>query len=219
MNAGGSCDPPIDVLYCSAYGLLKQLFLGVCLGLMFERRIRMLHVGPPCSGCSVARNGIASKRMRSEQYPAGLPFLSDVRRETVTLGDALAEFPIKLCQAVSLVGCVWTWETQWISLMWIYQQVKALMWKCCKRRHTLLCAHLVRHGRSQLVQRQGFDQALELVRHCMSTKPHQMLRGSGPDGRAWAATASPYWQAFAEQLALTCCVCEPCADKCIIKSR
>ena len=88
MNAGWCVGPPIDILYCSDYDLLNPLFLGVCLGLIFERRIRMLHVGPPCSSFSMACNGTASTRMRSEEFPAGLPDLSDVRWDKVTLGNA-----------------------------------------------------------------------------------------------------------------------------------
>ena len=45
-NAGWACGPPIDILYCPDFDLLNPLFLGLCLGLIFERRIRMLHVGP-----------------------------------------------------------------------------------------------------------------------------------------------------------------------------
>ena len=45
-NAGWSVAPPIDILYCPEFDLLNPLFLGLCLGLIFERRIRMLHVGP-----------------------------------------------------------------------------------------------------------------------------------------------------------------------------
>ena len=42
-----------------------------------------------------------------------------------------------------------------------------------------------------------------------------MLRGSGPDGRAWTAIASPYWPAFADEWALTCGFCAPCEDELI----
>ena len=70
------------------------MFLGICLGLIFERRIRMLHVGPPCSSFSMSCNGCPSTMMRSEEHPEGLPFLSQIRREKVTLGNALAEVAV-----------------------------------------------------------------------------------------------------------------------------
>ena len=72
----------------------------------------------------MACNGTHSIRMRSEEFPAGLPFLSQVRREKVTLGNALAEVAAKLCQAMSLIGGLWTWEQPWTSLMWIFLLLK-----------------------------------------------------------------------------------------------
>ena len=68
---GWSLAPPIDILYCPDYDLLNPLFLGLCLGLIFERRIRLLHVGPPCSSFSMACNGCVSTMMRSVQFPEG----------------------------------------------------------------------------------------------------------------------------------------------------
>ena len=68
-EAGWSVGPPIDILYCADYDLLNPLFLGICLGLIFERRIRMLHVGPPCSSFSMACNGCVATMMRSVVFP------------------------------------------------------------------------------------------------------------------------------------------------------
>ena len=215
MNAGWACGPPIDILYCSDYDLLNPLFLGVCLGLIFERRIRMLHVGPPCSSFSMACNGTASTRMRSEQFPAGLPNLSKVRQEKVTLGNALAEVATKLCQAISLVGCLWTWEQPWTSLMWIYPPVKAFLLKYCEAKAYIDVCSFGAPWKKPTGLAANFEKILELVRYCTCTKPHQILRGTGPDGRAWTAIASPYWPAFADEWALTCGFCEPCEDELI----
>lgn len=132
MNAGWACGLSIDILHCSDYDILNPLFLGVRLGIFFGRRIRMLHVRPPCSSFSMACNGTVSIRMRSAQYPAGLALLSAVRGEKVTLGDALVEAATKLCQAMSLVGCLWTRERPWTSFIWIYQPVKALSLNYCE---------------------------------------------------------------------------------------
>ena len=49
MEAGWKVGPPIDILYDPNYDLLNPIFLGIYFGLIFEKRIRMLHVGPPCS--------------------------------------------------------------------------------------------------------------------------------------------------------------------------
>ena len=37
--AGWSVGPPIDIVYCKDFDLLNQIFLGLCLCLIFERRI------------------------------------------------------------------------------------------------------------------------------------------------------------------------------------
>ena len=71
----------------------------------------------------MACHGVLSTRMRSVEFPMGLPNLSSVRAEKVALGNALAEVAIKLCQAMSLIGALWTWEQPWTSLMWVYPPV------------------------------------------------------------------------------------------------
>ena len=213
MNAGWAVAPPIDILYCADYDLLNPLFLGVCLGLIFERRIRMLHVGPPCSSFSMACNGTPSTRMRSEEFPAGLPHLSDVRREKVTLGNALAEVATKLCRAMSLVGNLWTWEQPWTSLMWIYPPVKEFLTMYCIALAYIDVCSFGAPWKKPTGLAANFEKILDLVRYCTCKKPHQILRGTGPDGRAWTAIASPYWPAFAEEWALTCGFCQPCADE------
>ena len=53
----------------------------------------------------------------------GLPNLSAIRLEKVTLGNALAEAAVKLCKAQGLAGGLSTWEQPWTSLMWIYPPV------------------------------------------------------------------------------------------------
>ena len=213
MNAGWAVGPPIDILYCADFDLLNPLFLGVCLGLIFERRIRMLHVGPPCSSFSMACNGTPSTRMRSEKIPAGLPNLSAVRQEKVTLGNALAEVAIKLCKAMSLVGGLWTWEQPWTSLMWIYPPVKAFLALYGLALAYIDVCSFGAPWKKPTGLAANFEQILQLVRYCTCTKPHQILRGQGPGGKAWTAIASPYWPAFAEEWALTCGFCQPCVEE------
>ena len=212
-SAGWAVGPPIDILYCPEFDLLNPLFLGLCLGLIFERRIRMLHVGPPCSSFSMACNGCASTMMRSVKFPAGLPVLSAIRREKVTLGNALAEVAVKLCQAQSLAGGLWTWEQPWTSLMWIYEPVKAFL---AKYGEALAYVDVCSFGapwKKPTGLAANFQQILELVRYCSCKKPHTILRGQGPGGKAWTAIASPYWPAFATEWALVCAFCKPCADE------
>ena len=81
MAAGWAVGPPIDILYCPEFDLLNPLFLGFCLGLIFERRIRLLHVGPPCSSFSMACNGCLSTMMRSPNFCGTMQSLMMRRRE------------------------------------------------------------------------------------------------------------------------------------------
>ena len=53
------------------------------------------------------------------------------------------------------------------------------------------------------------------ARTCVCTKPHTVLRGQGPGGKAWTAIASLYWQAFAHAWASECSFRKPCADELI----
>ena len=46
------CGPPIDVVIDSSFNLLNPAFLSVLLGLVFEGRVALLHVGLPCSSFS-----------------------------------------------------------------------------------------------------------------------------------------------------------------------
>ena len=59
----------------------------------------------------------------------------------------------------------------------------------------------------------NFEAIEEVSRFCVCTKPHQILRGQGPGGKAWTAIASPYWPAFAAEWADVCGFCRPCPDE------
>ena len=212
-NAGWPIAPPIDIFFCAEFGLLNPLFLGVCLGIIFGRRIRLLHVGPPCSSFSMACNGCMSTRMRSAKFPGGLPELSDVRRDRVTLGNALAEVAVKLCQAQSLAGGLWTWEQPWSSLMWIYHPVQAFL---LKYREGMAYVDVCAFGAPWKMPTglaANFHAIEELFRLCTCMKPHTILRGPGPGGKAWTAIASPYWPAFAAEWAVVCNFCKPCHEE------
>ena len=89
------CGPPIDILYNADYDVLNPLFFCIMLGLIFERLIRVIHLGPPCSSFSLAVNRFKSYAMRSAKFPAGFKDLHPHREEKVRLGNALAEISRK----------------------------------------------------------------------------------------------------------------------------
>ena len=104
--------------------------------------------------------------MRSVLYPEGLPVLSAIRREKVTLGNALAEVAVKLCQAMSLAGALWTWEQPWTSLMWIYPPVKAFLAKCGEAfAYVDVCSYGAPWKKPTGLAA-NFKKILELVRYC-----------------------------------------------------
>ena len=99
--------------------------------------------------------------------------------------------------------------------MWIYPPVKAFLLKYCEAKAYIDVCSFGAPWKKPTGLAANFENILELVRYCTCTRPHQILRGTGPDGRAWTAIASPYWPAFADEWALTCGFCEPCEDELI----
>ena len=131
--------------------------------------------------------------MRSLDFPAGLPNLNSVRHEKVTLGNALAVVALKLCQAQSLAGGLWTWEQPWTSLMWVYPPVAAFMAKYAEAKAYIDACFFGAPWKKPTGLASNFIEILAIIRYCCCTKPHQILRGQGPGGKAWTAIASPYW--------------------------
>ena len=44
MHQGWACGPPIDILYNPEFDLLNLLFFAVVLGLIWEKRVRLLEL-------------------------------------------------------------------------------------------------------------------------------------------------------------------------------
>lgn len=72
LRQGWPCGPPVDIVYHPDFDLLHPLFLSVALCLIFERCVRVLHLGPPCSSFSMACNRFKRYAMRSAMKPDGL---------------------------------------------------------------------------------------------------------------------------------------------------
>ena len=56
LRQGLPCGPPLDKLKNPEVDLLNFVFLAIVLGLISERLIRVLHLGPPCVSFSMACN-------------------------------------------------------------------------------------------------------------------------------------------------------------------
>ena len=71
VRQGWTCGPPIDVIFNPDFDCLNPGFVGVVIGLILERRVRVLHVGPPCASFSMAVNRFPQYAMRSKAFPDG----------------------------------------------------------------------------------------------------------------------------------------------------
>ena len=129
LRQGWPCGPPVDIVYNPDFDLLNPLFLSVVLGLIFERLVRLMHLGPPCSSFSMAVNRFASYAMRSSDEPQGFDDLPPHREEKVRLGNALAEVSSRLAEAQDKAGNFWMLEQPATSLMWLFAPIAALIAK------------------------------------------------------------------------------------------
>ena len=129
LAQGWACGPPVDVVYNPDFDLLNPLFMAVVLGLIFERLVRVLHLGPPCSSFSMAVNRFKSYAMRSAKEPGGFRNLPPHREEKVRLGNALAQVAVRLAEAQEKAGNYWMLEQPATSLMWLYEPIANLIAK------------------------------------------------------------------------------------------
>lgn len=58
-------------MYNPDFDLMNPFFLAIVLGIIFERLIRVLHLGPPCISFSMACNRFKRYAMRSSREPGG----------------------------------------------------------------------------------------------------------------------------------------------------
>lgn len=104
LRQGCPCGPPVDIVYNPDFDLLNPFFLAIVLGLIFERLIRVLHLGPPCSSFSMACNRFKRYAMRSSREPGGFKKLLPHRVQKVRLGNALADIAARLADAQEKEG-------------------------------------------------------------------------------------------------------------------
>ena len=81
--------PPVDVLFCQWMDLLNPGFLYIVLGIIQEKRVCLLWLGPPCASFSMAINRFSHLCLRSLRFPDGIPELQGLPAETVAMGNAL----------------------------------------------------------------------------------------------------------------------------------
>ena len=210
IQEGWPCGPPIDILYNPEFDVLNPLFFAVILGLIFERLIRVLHLGPPCSSFSMAVNRFPVYAMRDAKHPEGFGNLPPHRRIKVQLGNALAEIAERLAQAQVKAGNYWMLEQPATSLMWLYKPIAKLI---AGDGVYIVVTDVCMFGapwRKPTSIAGNFPGLLKLRRRCNGQHKHITLQGTAPCGKSWTAVASPYWPEFV-RVWVRCCASLFCA--------
>ena len=198
LRQGWPCGPPVDIVFNPELDLLNPLFFAVVLGLIYERRVRLLHLGPPCSSFSMACNRFPQYAMRSASEPGGFANLPPHRAEKVRLGNALAEVSVRLAEAQEKALNFWTFEQPATSLMWLFTAVLLLMQKATSFAVLIDVCMFGAPWRKPTTIAANFASILRLRRKCNGQHHHISLQGNSPDGRSWTAVASPYWPQLSE---------------------
>ena len=185
----------------------------MCLGLIFERRIRLLHLGPPCSTFSMACNRFHQCRLRSHQHPAGLPTLNKIQRIKTTEGNGLADVAAELAVAQTRIKEEATFEQPASSLMLVYEPVKKLAAEVLT---VSVSVDVCMFGAPWIKPTKllaSFPQIKGLKRVCDHSHVHIGLQGKAPCGENWTVLASPYWPKFAQEWVRTCAFLRPASSE------
>ena len=206
LRQGWPCGPPVDIVYNPDFDLLNPLFLSIVLGLIFERLVRVLHLGPPCSSFSMAVNRFKTYAMRSSDRPEGFDDLPPHREEKVRLGNALAEVSARLAEAQEKAGSYWILEQPATSLMWLFAPIAASIAQITIFLVVIDVCMFGAPWRKPTTLASNFEGITRLHRKCDGRHNHISLQGNAPCGKRWAAVASPYWPEFARVWVAICLV-------------
>ena len=117
---GWETGPPLDFLMDPSWDVFHPEFLGLLLGILFERRVRILHLGTPCSSFSMAFNGFPSHAIRDAARPEGFPNLGEKQREMIETGNMLVYVGIALLKVQQKLDMTWSWEQPASSLQLLF---------------------------------------------------------------------------------------------------
>ena len=196
LRQGWSAAPPIDVIDCADFDCLDPAFVAVLLGLILERRFRLIHLGPPCSSFSMACNRFLKYAMRSAAFPAGLAGLLPHQLEKVSLGNALATVAAHLIDAQCRAGGLWTLEQPTSSLMWLFAPIAEIM---ARLQAIMVKTDVCFYGapwKKPTTVATNHQPLLTIANKCRCKVPHLVLQGNAPGGKSWTAIASPYWPGY-----------------------
>ena len=203
MDAGWQVAPPIDVVIDPAFNLLDPLFVAVILGVLSEGRVALLHLAPPCSTWSRAVNRFLSHRLRSSEFPGGLPNLDSAKQEKVRLGNELAQVALDLAKQQHAsgndMGGFWQLEQPSGSIMLLWEPWAAFVRGvgACRADRDVCVDGAPWRKPTAIIANSSVVSTLRAS--CPGCATHVELAGKAPDGRQWTAIVSPYWPAFCDR--------------------
>ena len=198
---GWETGPPVDFLWDETWDVFNPEFLCMLLGILYERRVKLLHLGTPCSSFSMAFNRFVSHAIRSAKFPGGLPDLNAKKRQMVEVGNLLVHVGVALLKAQESMSLLWTWEQPASSLQLLYQplaeafQSYAACW---------VISHVCAYGAPWLKPTAVISNSLlieGLCLRCPGCESHIRIEGKAPCGNNWSKIASAYWPEWAKAFA------------------
>ena len=198
---GWETAPPIDILFDESWDVFNAEFLGMLLGILYERRVKLLHLGTPCSSFSMAFNRFKKWAIRSAKFPGGLPGLNAKQQHMVEIGNLLVHVGISLLKAQEAMGMLWTWEQPATSLQLLYKPLYDIfeMYAVC-----FVVSHLCAYGAPWLKPTMVISNSLlieTLNKLCPGCLEHIRIEGKAPCGANWSKIASAYWPEWAMDFA------------------
>ena len=192
--------PPVDVLFSQWMDLLNPGFLYIVLGIILEKRVCLLWLGPPCASFSMAINRFSHLCMRSLRFPDGIPELQGLPAVTVAMGNALRDVAISCAKTQHSVGETYDLE----------QPDNSLMLPCEAFTHMEEATGATRAYRHQCLDGAPWAKLTVVVSNepaisevqgfCQGGHDHIVLEGRDPQGVAWTKRASSYWPPFARKV-------------------
>ena len=200
--SGWETGPPVDFLWDPSWDVFHPEFLALLLGILFERRVRILHLGTPCSSFSMAFNRFPSHAIRDAAHPEGFPNLGEKQREMVETGNMLVYVGIALLKAQQKLGMIWTWEQPASSLQLLFP---ALVEVFSEFAVAYALSHICAYGAPWIKPTMVVSNSkaiMGLSGRCSRDHEHIRIEGKAPCGNNWSKIASAYWPEWARCFAL-----------------
>ena len=201
-DEGAHCAPPIDAAVDPDYNVLNAAFLTVIIGILRSHLIDLLHIAPPCSSFSIIRSMSIASRIRSKEFPDGLPDLQPRQALQVKLGNALAEVAAVMMKAQHDAGNLVQLEQPAGSLMEHFSAMKDAIKKVeAKGYQRDSCCDGAPWRKSLILFTPTTAVGASMIAHCRGCEEHIRLRGKAANGVDWTRIAAPYWPGWARAIA------------------